>query len=41
MSTTADAMATGRDAHLDTARGRWITNWNPEDNAQWDGSASG
>lgn len=38
MSTTADAIVVGQGAEnagLRTARGRWITNWNPENDAQW------
>ena len=39
MSTTADALTPGRQADdsLHTAPGRWITNWNPEHDAQWTG----
>lgn len=39
MSTTADALprgATAADVHLETKPGRWITNWNPENQAQWE-----
>ena len=39
MSTTAEALPRGAvaaDVHLDTKPGRWITNWNPENQSQWE-----
>jgi len=36
MSTTADPVADDQETSLQKARGRWITNWNPENHAQWE-----